>query len=151
MPSIFIDKLNLKEQTEILVLNVPESFEPELRSLSDVSAVRSPEELEAIEFSLAFVTQLAEVEAIASQLSGKLKGDAVVWFAYPKKTSKKYKSEINRDCGWEPLGKLGLEGVRQVAIDEDWSALRFRKAEYIKSMTRDKKRAMSEEGKARQS
>ncbi len=47
------------------------------------------------------------------------------------------------------LGKLGFEGVRQVAIDEDWSALRFRRVEFIKTMSRDKKRAMSELGKAR--
>jgi hypothetical protein len=36
-----------------------------------------------------------------------------------------------------------------VAIDEDWSALRFRRAEYIKTMTRDEKRAMSTPGKAK--
>ena len=30
----------------------------------------------------------------------------------------------------------GFEPVRQVAIDEDWSALRFRRAEHIKTMTR---------------
>jgi hypothetical protein len=32
-----------------------------------------------------------------------------------------------------------------MAFDEDWSAIRFRKAEHIKSMTRDF--AMSEKGK----
>jgi hypothetical protein len=36
-----------------------------------------------------------------------------------------------------------------VAIDEDWSALRFRRAEFIKSMTRDPRRAMSAKGKSR--
>jgi len=39
--------------------------------------------------------------------------------------------------------------VRQVAIDEDWSALRFRRVEYVKKMTRDKKRAMTRAGKAK--
>jgi hypothetical protein len=73
----------------------------------------------------------------------------VVWFAYPKGTSKKYKSEINRDNGWQILGELGFEGVRGVAIDEDWSALRFRRVEFIKAMNRDKKRAMITQGKAR--
>lgn len=36
-----------------------------------------------------------------------------------------------------------------VAIDEDWSALRFRKAEFIKTMKRDAKWAMSKVGKAK--
>mgnify|MGYP005835701873 CR=1 FL=1 len=40
-----------------------------------------------------------------------------------------------------------MEPVRQVAIDEDWSALRFRRVEYIKTMTRSF--AMTLEGKAK--
>jgi len=71
-------------------------------------------------------------------INKKLKGDGIVWFAYPKKTSKKYKVEIHRDYGWELVRKLGFESVRAVAIDEDWSALRFRKVEYIKTMSRNK-------------
>jgi hypothetical protein len=42
-----------------------------------------------------------------------------------------------------------LEGVRQVAIDEDWSARRLRRSEYFKKMTRDEKRAMTKKGKAK--
>jgi hypothetical protein len=44
------------------------------------------------------------------------------------------------------LGDAGFEPVRQVAIDEDWSALRFRRVEYIKSMTRDPRRKISGKG-----
>ena len=75
--------------------------------------------------------------------------DALVWVAYPKKSSTRYRSEINRDHGWQPLGDLGFEGVRQIAVDEDWSAVRFRKADQIKKLTRERKRAMSREGKKR--
>jgi hypothetical protein len=35
------------------------------------------------------------------------------------------------------------------AIGEDWSALRFRRATFIKSMKRDARRAMSAEGRKR--
>jgi hypothetical protein len=45
------------------------------------------------------------------------------------------------------MGKLGYESVRMVAIDEDWSALRFRKVEFVKIMTRDKSWVLTEEGK----
>jgi len=140
-------KLNLKEQKEIVVLQAPESFEPELRSLEGVSVLRSLDEGPQVVFTLAFVTKLAEIEKVAAALAKRAPGDAVVWFAYPKGTSKKYKCEFNRDTGWEALGKAGFEPVRQVAIDEDWSALRFRRAEYIKTLTRDASWAMSEEGK----
>jgi len=72
-----------------------------------------------------------------------------LWFCYPKGTSKKYKCDFNRDTGWETLGNYNLEGVRQVAIDEDWSALRFRKIEHIKTLTRRESFAISKEGKER--
>ena len=38
---------------------------------------------------------------------------------------------------------VGFEGVRRVAIDDDWSAIRFRRVEFIKKITRDPKRAMT--------
>ena len=147
MSAIF-DKLNLKNQTEILVLNAPESFEPELASL-DVAIQRDAQAVKEIAFSLAFVTKQKEVDAIAKTIARKAQGDAVVWFAYPKGTSKKYKCDFNRDTGWSALGAAGFEGVRMVAIDEDWSALRFRRVEFIQSMTRDKTRAMTKQGKKR--
>ena len=74
---------------------------------------------------------------------------AILWVAYPKRSSKKYRSDIGRDEGWQPLGDLGYEGVRMVAIDADWSALRLRDARYIKTMKRDPKRSMSKEGRKR--
>ncbi len=60
----------------------------------------------------------------------------MVWFAYPKKSSKKYTSDITRDTGFSDLGSVGFEPVSIVSIDEDWSALRFRRVEHIKTMTR---------------
>jgi hypothetical protein len=68
---------------------------------------------------------------------------------YPKRSSKKYDTDISRDDGWQPLGDLGFEPVRQVAVDEDWSALRFRQTSRIKTMTRNSEMTLSAEGKKR--
>ena len=150
MSEIF-KKLNLKEQKEILVLNSPESFEPEVYNvaLEGITVRRSPGEVEAIDFSLAFVIRQEELDQISAAVTQKARGDAVIWFAYPKGTSKKYKCEFNRDTGWGKLGTAGFEPVRQVAIDEDWSALRFRRASLIKTMKRRNSMALSEDGKSR--
>jgi hypothetical protein len=148
MASTF-EKMNLKDRKQIVVLNSPESFERELSALRGVKILRSLEGLNEIEFLLAFVTMQKEVDSIGKAVAKKTQGDAVVWFAYPKGTSKKYKSEINRDHGWRILGESGFECVRSVAIDEDWSGSRFRRVEFIKAMKRDKKYAMSAKGKAR--
>jgi hypothetical protein len=141
------EKLQLKDQDEIVVLHAPESFEPELAKLKGVVVKRSLTGAKEIEFSLAFVMTQPEVEGAVKGVTSRATGDAVVWFAYPKGSSKRYTSTINRDSGWASMGKAGFEPVRMVAIDEDWSALRFRRAEFIKTMKRDAKWAMSKEGK----
>jgi hypothetical protein len=88
-----------------------------------------------------------EVEAATKQLVRAAEGDAQLWMVYPKGSSKKYTCEFNRDTGWKALGDAGYEPVRQVAIDEDWSALRFRKAEFIKTMKRNPDGAISNAGR----
>jgi hypothetical protein len=142
-------KLNLKDQKHIVVLNAPASFEPELKSLRGVTIHRDLKTAGEIEFSLAFVTRQKEVDTLGKAIAMKAAGDAFVWFAYPKGSSKNYKSEINRDSGWKVLGEEGFEPVRMVAIDEDFSAVRFRRVEFIKNLTRGKEHRMSAKGKAR--
>ena len=148
MASTF-EKLNLKDQGTIVVLNAPESFEPELKALKGVAIRRDLKGVTEIEFSLAFVTTQKEVDTLGPAIARKAKGDAVVWFAYPKGTSKRYKSEISRDRGWRVLGELGFECVRAVAIDEDWSGSRFRRVEFFKTLKRGEEYAMSAQGRAR--
>jgi hypothetical protein len=135
MPTVF-DKLNLKAQREILVVNAPASFEPELAGLVGVTVLRDAAQAKAIDFALAFATQQAEVNRLSPLLAGKAEGDALLWFAYPKGTSRKYTCDFNRDTGWAVLRSLGFDTVRAVAIDEDWSALRFRRVAFIKPTTR---------------
>jgi hypothetical protein len=146
MATVF-GKLNLKEQREIVVLNSPASFEPELASLEGVTIKRSLADAASVDFSLAFVTKQKELDTIARGVARKANGDAIVWFAYPKSTSKRYTCEFNRDSGWGVLGEAGFEPVRMIAIDEDWSAKRYRRVGFIKTMTRDPRAAMTREGK----
>jgi hypothetical protein len=148
MSTVF-KKLNLKDQAEIAVVNAPGSFEPEIATLRGVAIRRSLASGAPLTFSLAFVTKQPEVDALAKAVAARTVGDAVVWFAYPKQSSKKYKSEIDRDHGWASLGAAGFEPVRMVAIDEDWSAVRFRRVGYIKTLSRPKEVALSLAGKAK--
>ena len=148
MATVF-EKLQLKDQKDILVLNAPESFEPELVRLKGVTVHRAAKALKEVHFALAFVTSQPEVDASAAAITSRAKGDAAVWFAYPKGSSRRYTSTINRDNGWQSLGAAGFEAVRMIAIDEDWSAVRFRRAEFIKTMKRDAEWAMSVAGKAK--
>ena len=139
-------KLNYKLQPVIISVNHPDSFLSELQAMSQTATiVDGLTKSKDIAFVLVFATKQKEVDKAAEQIAKKATEDAVIWFCYPKGTSKKYSCEFNRDTGWVKLGELGYEPVRTVAIDEDWSALRFRKAEKIKTMTRSF--AMTEVGK----
>jgi hypothetical protein len=125
-------KLNLKDQKEIAILNAPDSFAAELEALGGIRVHRRIVGVEELTFVLAFVVTKAELDKVAAAVVSKASGDALLWFAYPKGTSKKYQCDFNRDSGWDILRKSGFDTVRQVAIDADWSALRFRRIERIK-------------------
>jgi hypothetical protein len=135
-PTPLFNKLNLGAHDEIVVFNAPESFESELKQLKGVKIVRDPGKPKAIKFGLAFAMTQAQLDRASKLLAAGSEGDAVLWFAYPKGTSKRYTCEFNRDAGWGVLRAAGFESVRMVAIDEDWSALRFRRLEYVKSASR---------------
>lgn len=55
----------------------------------------------------------------------KIEPDSVLWFAYPKGTSK-IKTDINRDTIRVTGEAFGITTVTVISINETWSALRFR-------------------------
>jgi hypothetical protein len=143
-------KLNYKEQQIIVAINSPKTFDFELKEMSKKAMVIT--DLEAFtetEFVICFVNTQSEIDHFIANIYQKLKGDAIVWLCYPKMTSKNYSCDFNRDTGWASLGQYNLEPVRQVAIDEDFSALRFRKVEFIKTITRRESHALTTEAKER--
>lgn len=143
-------KLNFKVHKQILVINAPTSFERELADIARFTEImKDIKKAKTVDFVIIFVLTQEQIDNSIELIFPKLNGDAVLWFCYPKGTSKKYKCDFNRDIGWETLGNYNLEGVRQVAIDEDWTALRFRKTEYIKILKRRESYAISKDGKER--
>jgi hypothetical protein len=142
-------KLNYKEGS-IVALDAPKSFNVELNLMKEEAKVfTNISKAENINFVIGFVTKLQEVENIANAINTELSEDLTLWLCYPKGTSKKHTCEFNRDTGWASLGAINMEPVRQVAIDEDWSALRFRKVAFIKKLTRNVDYALSVEAKER--
>lgn len=141
-------KLNFKSQPSILCLDAPESFTSELDAMRTFTTIHNDADgLDKIPFAIAFVTTAEEVTEAIEVIGPKLEKEAVVWFCYPKKSSKKYSATITRDQGWSAMADYDLEPVRQVAIDEDWSALRFKPVDQIKTMTRRKSMTLTEKGK----
>lgn len=90
-------KLNLKEQREILVLRAPASFEAAIDELEGVRVRRTLSDRAAIPFLLAFVTKREEIARRAKAIGKKAEGDAIIWLAYPKGSSKRFKDAGNVD------------------------------------------------------
>ena len=129
-----LDKLNYKGQKRISVINAEEMFIDSISvNLRDVIIDQKIDPRYPYEFIIIFVKNVSEVERLAPNTIHNLKADGVLWLCYPKRTTKKYYSDIDRDHGWDILIDSGYYGIRLVAIDENWSALRFRNKKYIKS------------------
>ncbi len=143
-------KLNFKNHTAIVAINDPKSFELELDAMKGItSSINDIKKVKVIDFAMLFVTQQKQIDVLIKEIYSKLKGYALLWFCYPKGTSKNYTCNFNRDTGWLSVAKYELEPVRMVAIDEDWSALRFRKLAFIKTITRRESHALTKGAKER--
>ncbi|WP_226666445.1 DUF3052 domain-containing protein [Metabacillus litoralis] len=144
-----IKKLQFKDKAQqVLILNSPREYEDIIKNFSGEVLREFIAYQNEIEFVQVFGTTNDELKSLAITAEKALKEDGLFWLCYPKKTSKTYKgSDCSRESVGGMLAEVGYEPVRQVAIDEDWSALRFRKVENIKKMKR--KFAVTEQGKQR--
>lgn len=129
-----LEKLNFKGQNRIAVINAENNFK--LSPLNELKGVQVDNEIDLrypYDFMIIFVRTVSEVERLTPVVLHNLSVDGILWYCYPKKTSKKLSSDIDRDHGWKALNDLDFFGIRMVAIDDDWSALRFRNRKYIKT------------------
>ncbi len=118
-----LKKLYFKGQDRVLLLRAPKEFDPVARSFG----IKADKPKGRYDFVLAFAYSLDDAEKIAKTASKALSEKGIFWMAYPKGTSKKYESDLNRDTGHAFMQKRGFTGVSLVSIDEDWSAMRYKR------------------------
>lgn len=129
-----LKKLNYKGQLRIAVINAEESFF--LAVAKELEGVITDNDIDQrcpYDFMILFAKNISEVNLLAPVALHNLTADGILWFCYPKKTSKKMKSDLERDKGWKALNDSGFFGIRMVSVDDDWSAMRFRNSRFIKS------------------
>ncbi len=116
-------QLKLKQKSTVLTINAllpPHSTEQAI-------AV-SEKKYDSV---IVFVKTKTDVKKFGTKALKSISDKGVLWFLYPKKTSG-IKTDLTRDYGWDFLTSSGLEPVSQIAIDETWSALRFKSVGSIK-------------------
>jgi hypothetical protein len=113
-------KLVVRPGHKVLVVNAPAGYAD---SLEDATVVTrgDPAKADAVHVFVRDTRDLARLgpKAVAGAQAG-----ATVWIAYPKKSSG-VETDMTRDKGWDVV-KDQIDAVTQVAIDDTWSALRFK-------------------------
>ncbi len=128
-PTELLRKLQIIAGSKIWMINVPQAIAEEISAGAEVEPVH---EKDAYDGVLAFFTSASEVESVVPRILAELPSDGLLWVAYPKGETGK-DAGISRDTGWSPLESAGWRPVRQVAIDAQWSALRFRPRTLVKA------------------
>eukprot|EP00928_Gymnodinium_smaydae_P026720 TRINITY_DN20897_c0_g1_i1.p1 TRINITY_DN20897_c0_g1~~TRINITY_DN20897_c0_g1_i1.p1 ORF type:complete len:183 (+),score=39.58 TRINITY_DN20897_c0_g1_i1:174-722(+) len=139
-----IGKLQLKPGMKLIVSKAPPELSKDLQALSKAVGSAKPDLASAY---LYFVRSDAELEKLAAPAAKKAGEDGLLWIAHPKKTSKKYVSEMSRNHSFKAFGRHDFEMVRQISLDDDWSCIRLRSVAKIKAMTRSKGFCLTASGK----
>jgi hypothetical protein len=75
---------------------------------------------------LLFATDRAHLNSTLPDLLKKVSMGAIIWIAYPKLTSK-LATDLSRNLIHALAANSGLDAVSQIAIDDDWSAMRIKR------------------------
>jgi hypothetical protein len=110
-------KLQLKPGQSVALLNPPPGL-----VLPDVVRAASAADADAV---VAFVVRQDDL-ASTDQAVAAARADRLAWIGYPK--GGQLGTDLNRDRLAAAMADHGVQPVRQVSIDDTWSALRFRPA-----------------------
>jgi hypothetical protein len=108
-------KLNLKDGARLRVIGKPKDVD-----LGDVTITA----LANVKDVLVFVSTLADVDRVCAPVVDSALADRLAWAAYPK--AGQLGTDLDRNVLSKAVEKKGIQPVRQIAIDDVWSALRFR-------------------------
>lgn len=130
-----LEKLQLKEEKNLLIQGLPSSVEKQFAKLSYNKNLTPLLKTRKIDFALIFAINQFQLNNILKELFTALHGDCKLWIAYPKTTSK-IVSDLNRDASWDILSKNDFEAIRQVTLDHVWTAMRFKKVDQLPNKNR---------------
>ena len=112
------EKLQIKPNTTVW-LSDPARL-PLLTPMPD--GVRETDALATASTAVLFADDAASARELLQEHAADLDKPAVLWVAYPKANA----TDVNRDTLWPIVADFDMRPNGQVAIDERWSALRFR-------------------------
>ena len=109
-------KLQLKPGQTVALVGAPDAVTGTL-----AAAAAGAADADAV---IAFVRSRDDLDSLAAPALEAARADRLAWLAYPK--AGKLGTDLNRDILRDALTGRGLQPVRQIAVDDTWSALRVR-------------------------
>jgi len=111
------EKLQIKPGQSLAILNPP----PDVTLPTSITG-GPPSTADAV---IGFAVCRGDLDQFGPVI-GAARADRLAWIGYPK--GGKLGTDLNRDQLAQALASHGIQPVRQVSIDDTWSALRFRPA-----------------------
>ena len=121
-----LEKLQLQDEKNLLIQGLPSSIEKQFIKLTFSKNVTPLLKTRKIDFALVFAVSQRQLVDILKDVIPALGKEGKFWIAYPKLTSK-IASDLCRDKNWDFVSDYGFEPVRMIALDNVWSAARFKK------------------------
>jgi hypothetical protein len=126
MPTTLAKKLLIKPEQRIVLLNAPPAYPAALEPLPEAVRI-SDEPSGPCDMILVFVRNRAQLETSMPAVQPILRPTTLFWIAY-QKGGAKAGTDLHRDLLWEAMAPHGWTGVTLIALDDTWSAMRFRPA-----------------------
>ena len=137
-----LEKLQLREERNLLIQGMPSSIEKQFAKLSFSKNVTPLLKSRRIDFALVFAVNENQLSGIVQDVLPALKEDSKFWVAYPKSTSK-IATDLKRGCSWECITGAGYEGTSEVTLDHVWTAVRFDRIEAEKPAVKVSRKKMA--------
>ncbi len=107
-------KLQLKDNQTIAIINAQATLEV-------IAPQAQPDDADAV---LVFTANELQLRQHLAELQAAATAQKLTWIAYPK--AKQLGTDLNRDVIRALANENGLDPVRQIAINDTWSALRLK-------------------------
>ncbi len=114
------ERLQVKGERRLAVIGAPAAVD----KLIGVKKARA--DAGDAEVVVLFTPERKTFDARLPALLKKMPRTAILWVAYPKLTSA-LAADLSRDLIHQLAPRHGLDTVSQIAIDDDWSALRLKR------------------------
>lgn len=119
-----LEKLQLKDEKNLLIQGLPSSIEKQFTKLSFAKNVTPLLKARKIDFALIFALNAKQLNGILTDVIPALRPQGKLWIAFPKKGSK-IVTDLDKKSSWEQLAKSEFKTVNNVTLDHVWNATRY--------------------------